>query len=174
MYNRMSVERDRYIKHIPFCETRIALVDQYMFPEKDTTERLCNNGVSHPIYSCNGNISRTLPLTMYPAINEVHPQIRASSQPHFMARDSMMARMIEQDQLDRARGRLEGFYMGGGEFDPYRRREQVLSSRWAGAPDLSSQSCGQPGDPVCPLGQSCFISQRTGKGRCMKSPQSSN
>src|SRR5437868_8525060 len=98
--NSMSVERDLYRRHIPFCETRIALVDQYMFPEKDTADRLCNNGISHPIYACNGMVSRTLPLDMYPEVNEVHPQIRESSHPHFMIRDPVHARVIERDQLD--------------------------------------------------------------------------
>lgn len=165
----MSVERDHYRKHLPFCPTRIALVDQYMFPEKDTTERLCENGVSHPIYACNGDVSRTLPLHMYPEVNEVHPQIRMSSQPHFMIRDPVHASVIERDQLDRASGRIEGFYMGGGEYDPYRRREEILSSRWAGGPRLESTSrqCGKPGDPPCPSGQSCYINQRTQQGKCM-------
>jgi len=125
----MSVERDHYRRHLPFCETRIALVDQYMFPEKDTTERRCNNGLSNPIYACNGVISRTLPLHMYPEVNQVHPHIRMSSQPHFMSRDPVLSKFIERDQLDRASGRLEGFYMGGGEYDPYRRREYAISQR---------------------------------------------
>lgn len=128
----MSVERNLYRRHIPFCETRIAIVDQYMFPEKDTTERRCNNGVSHAIYACNGDISRTLPLHMYPKVDEVHPQIRMSSQPHFMIRDPVHAKHIEQNQLDWASGRLEGFYMGGGEYDPYQQREEVLRSRCSG------------------------------------------
>lgn len=182
----MSIERGNYRKHIPFCPTRIALVDQYMFPELDTTEKVCNNGVSHPIYACNGDISRTLPLHMYPEVNSVHPQIRQSSQPDFMIRDPIHARIIERDQLDRARGRIEGFYMGGGEYDPYRRRNDILSSRWAGAPDLNSppsrlfglgdhsglgsQRCGGPADPTCPIGQGCFINERTGQGRCISQP----
>jgi hypothetical protein len=183
----MSIERNHYRRHIPFCPSRYSPVDQYMFPEVDTTERLCNNGVSHPIYACNGDISRTLPLDMYPKVNEIHPQIRQSDQPHFMIRDPFHARIIEQDQLDRAAGRIEGFYMGGGEYDPYRRREEILSYRWAGAPDLDSphmecgrpgdqdldsryMECGRPGDPVCPSGQVCFINQRTHRGKCMARP----
>lgn len=117
------------MRYIPFCETRIALPDQYSFPEKDTTERLCQNGVSHPIYSCRGEISRTLPLTMYPLVDQIHPQIFQSSQPHFMVRDPLMARAIEVDQLDKARGRLEGFYVDGGEYDPYKVVEQNLAMR---------------------------------------------
>lgn len=108
----MSVERDHYRRHIPMCVTRPALVDQYMWPEKDSSDRVCENGVSHPIYACNGHISRTLPLDMYPMVNEVHPQIRQSSQPHFGARDPRMAAAITSMELDMARGRLEGLYSG--------------------------------------------------------------
>lgn len=116
-------------RYMPFCETRIALPDQYMFPEKDTTERICHNGQSHPIYSCNGEISRTLPLTMWPKVNEIHPQIFFSSQPHFGLRDIEMSKVIERDQLDKAAGRLEGFYVDGMEYDPYRVREKKLARR---------------------------------------------
>ena len=158
----MSVERDRYRRHIPQCNTRIALVDQYMFPEKDTTERLCDNGVSNPIYACNGVISRTLPLHMYPEVNEVHPHIRMGSQPHFMIRDPVHAKIIERDQLDRASGRLEGFYMGGGEYDPRRKREYIVNQKIASV----SRPCGKPGDPVCPQGTQCWINNRTGQGTC--------
>lgn len=108
----MSVERDHYLRHLPWCETRYPVVDQYMFPEKDTTERICNNGVANPIYACDGTISRTLPLDMYPKVNQVHPHILMGSQPHFMSRDPYTARLIEMDQLARARGQLEGFYLG--------------------------------------------------------------
>jgi hypothetical protein len=57
---------------------------------------------------------------MYPRVNQVHPQIRMGSQPHFGARDPMTRKMIEMDQLDKARGRLEGLYIAsGGEYNPY-------------------------------------------------------
>lgn len=121
------MDRSSHKRYMPYCETRYALVDQISFPEKDTTERTCQNGLSHPIYSCRGEISRTLPLTMWPKVNEIHPQIYPSSQPHFMVRDPIMARRIEADQLDKARGRLEGFYVDGGEYDPYRIREEKLA-----------------------------------------------
>jgi hypothetical protein len=106
----MSVERDQFKRHLPACSTRYAIVDQYSFPEKDTTERICHNGVSHAIYACDGTISRTLPLHMYPRYNEVHPQILRSSIPDFQVRDPVMALIIQQNQLDRANKRLEGFY----------------------------------------------------------------
>lgn len=107
------MERDLHKRHIPLCVTRPAVVDQYSWPEKDTTERVCNNGVSHPIYACNGHISRTLPLDMYPEVDQVHPQIRQGWQPHFGSRDPRVAHAIEIAQLDRAKGRLEGLYISG-------------------------------------------------------------
>ena len=116
------MDRTYHRKHIPFCSTRIAQCDQYMFPEKDQTEPVCENGVSHPIYSCNGWISYTLPLEMYPRVNEVHPQIAMSKSPHFMARDAKMQRYIERAELDRAEGRIEGFYVEGAAYDPYAER----------------------------------------------------
>jgi len=115
----MSVERNRYTKHIPMCVTRPALVDQYMWPEKDTTERICENGISNPIYSCDGNVSRTLPLDMYPQVDKVHPQIFRSSQPHFGLRDPRTAKIVELNQLDLASKRLEGFYVTNETYDPY-------------------------------------------------------
>lgn len=94
------------------CTSRPPIVSQYMWPELDQTERVCNNGISHPIYACNGNVSYTLPLDMYPPVNGVHPQIRMSWYPQFDARDPVMRNYIEQMQEDRRLGRIEGFYMG--------------------------------------------------------------
>jgi hypothetical protein len=98
------------IRYIPFCETRVALVDQYSWPEKDTTERTCWNGPANPIYACDGRISRTLPLDMWPRVGQVHPLIRRAEWPHFGARDPRMKRYIEATQKDIAQKRLEGFY----------------------------------------------------------------
>jgi hypothetical protein len=112
----MSVERDLFKRFLPLCVTRPALVDQYMWPEKDTSERVCTNGVSHPIYACDGHVSRFLPLDMYPEVDKVHPQIRQSSQPHFGSRDPRMRAAIEASQLERARGIIEGFYAGDGGY----------------------------------------------------------
>ncbi len=106
------MERNLHKRHIPYCQTRVAIVDQYMWPEKDTTERTCENGVSHPIYNCNGEISRSLPLDLYPLVGSIHPQIRKSSQPHFTSRDPRMQRAIRDVEMDMARGRLEGLYYG--------------------------------------------------------------
>ena len=120
------MSRDQSLRMVPFCTTRIAPVDQYSFPEVDTTERTCNNGVSGPKYACNGEISRFLPLHDWPEVNKIHPEIRMGSQPHFMARDPYVARQIETQQLDIAQKRLEGFYIEGGGYDPYRIREHQI------------------------------------------------
>lgn len=104
------MDRTSHKRYVPYCSTRIHPVDQYMFNEIDTKERVCQNGISHPIYSCNGELSRFLPLDMWPRVNEIHPQIRQSSIPHFDARDRDMARMIEREQLDIAAKRLVGMY----------------------------------------------------------------
>lgn len=107
----MSIERDRYLRHVPFCVTRPAIVDQYMWPEKDTTERVCVNGMSNPIYNSRGEISRFLPLEKYPLVGEIHPEVRMSDFPHFALRDRRTAAAVQAMQLDRAAGRLEGMYM---------------------------------------------------------------
>lgn len=57
------------------CPRRQPLVNQYMWPVKDSNQYMCYNGISHPIYDCEGNISYSLPLHMYPPVNEIHPQV---------------------------------------------------------------------------------------------------
>lgn len=104
------MDRTSHKRYIPYCSTRIHPVDQYSFPEVDTKERVCQNGLSHPIYSCNGEISRFLPLDMWPRVNEVHSQIRQSSIPHFNIRDREYAKRLEMEQLDIASKRLQGLY----------------------------------------------------------------
>jgi hypothetical protein len=108
------MDRNMHVKWIPLDRGRIAPCDQYMFPEMDKTERLAENGVSQPIYACNGTLSYTLPLHMYPKVNQVHPQISRSQIPHFPIRDPHMLRLVNNMQTRNLRdireGRLEGFY----------------------------------------------------------------
>jgi len=104
------MERNRHRKNIPFCETRVAQVDQYSWPEHDPKERVCMNGITHPIYSCNGDISYTLPLDQYPRVNEVHPQIAYSRFPHYGFRDKNMEHYALAMAKDFESRRLEGFY----------------------------------------------------------------
>lgn len=125
--------RDRSRRIVPYCMTRVAPVDQYMMKQVDTTERTCQNGVSHPIYACNGDISRTLPLTYYPEVDQVHPQFYESSQPHFGSRDRLTRAQIEAQQLQLSGGLVEGLYaQGSGEYDPYKEREKRLARRRQG------------------------------------------
>jgi hypothetical protein len=63
-------------RYIPTCPSQIAVVDQYMWPTKDTANHICNNGISHPIYNCKGDIHFSLPLEMYPKVGKLHPQIQ--------------------------------------------------------------------------------------------------
>lgn len=82
------MERNLMYHHTPFCSIRVAAVDQYMWPKKDNTERICENGLSRPIYSADGLISYMLPLEHYPPdANKIHPDIaNSSNKPFFNAR----------------------------------------------------------------------------------------
>ncbi|HSA76092.1 MAG TPA: hypothetical protein VLE02_00985 [Nitrosarchaeum sp.] len=66
-------------RYIPTCPSHIAPVDQYMWATKDTSQHICNNGISHPIYNCKGDIHFSLPLHMYPKVGEIHSQIQPVS-----------------------------------------------------------------------------------------------
>ena len=77
------MDRTYFIKHIPQCPRQSAIVDQYMWEEKDTNKYRCYNGISHPIYDCKGMVNFSLPLEYYPPVNEVHPQIKMVKRPHF-------------------------------------------------------------------------------------------
>lgn len=112
------VDRDLHKRHIPYCPTRVPQVNQYMWQEKDRTDRTCENGISHSIYAANGDISYTLPLDMYPKVNEVHYQIPLSKQYHFGIRDPNYAMYFEKSKIklspleleDIKNRRIEGFY----------------------------------------------------------------
>lgn len=82
------MERNLMYKHVPYCGVRVSLVDQYSWKQKDSTERICENGVSYPIYSANGVISYMLPLEKYPPnYQAIHPDIaKSSNKPFFNAR----------------------------------------------------------------------------------------
>jgi len=80
--------RDNYKKHIPTCPKTIPVVDQFLWKERDTNQYNCNNGISHTIYDCQGNVHFSLPLDMYPPGGEIHPQIPLSNRMHFNYRMS--------------------------------------------------------------------------------------
>jgi hypothetical protein len=71
------MDRNYYqFNQVPVCPSNVELVDQYMWDRKDTTRYRCVNGPATPVYSCNGDIARQLPLHMYPKNNnQVHPDI---------------------------------------------------------------------------------------------------
>ncbi len=78
--------RNYHTKYFPQAPRHIALVNQYSWPVKDTNKYMAYNGISHPIYSCNGNINYTLPLEMYPPVDDVHPQIKMVRRMHLNQR----------------------------------------------------------------------------------------
>jgi hypothetical protein len=112
------MERDMHKKHIPYCPTRVPMVNQYMWTEKDRAHRTCENGISHSIYAADGNVSYTLPLDQYPKVNAVHPQIEMSKQYHFGIRDPNYAayfdnakvKLTKRELDDIKNRRIEGFY----------------------------------------------------------------
>lgn len=95
------MDRNLHKKHIPKCPPNVGLVDQYMWDVKDTNSYPCRNGVSHPIYDCDGLIHYSLPLHMYPRVSEVHPQIAMS--PSY----TPLCKAREQDLSE---GRISRFY----------------------------------------------------------------
>jgi hypothetical protein len=80
--------RDNHKKHIPTCPKTIPVVDQFLWKDRDTNQYNCNNGISHTIYDCQGNIHFSLPLDMYPPAGEIHPQIPLSNRMHYNYRMS--------------------------------------------------------------------------------------
>ena len=106
------MDRSNYkYHHVPRCPMNVALVDQYMWPKKDSVKYRCVNGAATPIYTCTGDISYTLPLHMYPKDNgKVHPAL---------TRDFTFPPELERLGLDAQRqyqlsvmndSRLEGLY----------------------------------------------------------------
>jgi len=97
------MDRHMHLKHVPTQIPNISLVDQYMWPEKDSTiHHPHDNGISHPIYDCKGWIHYSLPLEMYPKVGHLHPQVQHqlnSNQRHYQNRSK-----------DAREGRTSGFY----------------------------------------------------------------
>ncbi len=81
------MDRHLHKKYNPQCPRQAAIVDQYMWKDKDTTYYKCYNGISHPIYDCKGWINYSLPLEKYPLVNEVHPQIAMTRRMHMNYRN---------------------------------------------------------------------------------------
>jgi hypothetical protein len=106
------------LRYIPTCPRNIAVVDQYMWPEKDTNKYMCQNGISHPIYDCKGMVSYSLPLEFYPPSDRIHPQIEMTRRMHMPWRTSPyhefhLPSQTEQFSFlesDSKLNRTEGFY----------------------------------------------------------------
>ena len=74
------MDRHLHKKHIPCRPPNVGLVDQFMWNLKDTNSYPARNGVSAPIYDCQGLIHYSLPLHMYPKVSQIHPEIAMSPQ----------------------------------------------------------------------------------------------
>lgn len=85
------MDRNLHKKYTPQCPRNIAVVDQYMWPNKDTNKYKCYNGISHPIYDCKGWINYSLPLEMYPPVHRIHPQIHMTRRMHLNYRPNRRA-----------------------------------------------------------------------------------
>lgn len=55
------MERDSVRRHVPSTEKRIALVDQYLWEKKDRNLSFKDEHKT-PVFDCNGNIHKSLPL----------------------------------------------------------------------------------------------------------------
>jgi len=117
------MDKHLHKKYVPTCIRHAGLPDQYMWPQKDTTKYMCHNGISHPIYDCQGWINYSLPLELYPPVGKVHPQISMVRRPHLQYRPSeyVLPNPEEDPRLYSMyryrRGcddsdRVEGFYHG--------------------------------------------------------------
>lgn len=104
------MDRTPKIRYIPQCPRNIGIVDQYMWPQKDTNKYMCYNGISHPIYDCQGMINFTLPLEMYPPDGDVHPQIKLINRMQLNYRQPYIFREPLQEGYDNM---SDGMYTEG-------------------------------------------------------------
>jgi hypothetical protein len=111
------MDRNLHKKYVPQCPRHAAVVDQYMWADKDTNRYKCYNGISHPIYDCKGWINFSLPLEYYPPVDRVHPQIEMTRRMHLNWRGDPYKEVAVNEGYqylanDVASGRTEGFYSG--------------------------------------------------------------
>ena len=116
------MDRDVSPAYFPQCPRNAGLPDQYMWAEKDTTAYKCYNGVSHPIYGCDGKINYSLPLHMYPQQGQVHPQVQRTKRPHMDYRQDPRV-LVHEPRLP-ARPDLVHHY--GWMYDPSLEREALV------------------------------------------------
>ena len=81
------MDRNMHPRYVPQCPRQAAIVDQYMWKQKDTNKYKCYNGISHPIYDCTGQVNYSLPLDQYPPANGIHPQIAMTRRMHLNLRE---------------------------------------------------------------------------------------
>lgn len=105
------MDRQLHKKYIPQCPRNYGMVDQYMFKNPDSNKYRCYNGISHPIYDCKGWVNYSLPLHMYPPVNDVHPQIKMVHRQHLNYRGPYKRRFIVEDEHH---GTRENFTSDGG------------------------------------------------------------
>ena len=149
------MDRNLHKKYIPTCPRNISIVDQYMWPQKDTNKYMCHNGISHPIYDCKGDVNFTLPLHMYPSTNRIHRQIEMVRRPHLQYRGSES--YTHGKSPDEMEGLVEGFYyqnpqnLGGARSCPSRRRFVLATQRiYPGKlPDPSGWAAGRTACNSC-------------------------
>lgn len=100
------MDRNGHRKYFPYCPPNIPVVDQYLWKQPDNkyAHANCLNGISQPIYNCHGEISRALPLHMYPKVDEIHPEIIT------MLKSGKC--FPYHKRFENADERLEGFYNG--------------------------------------------------------------
>ena len=107
------MDRHQHKKYVPQCPRHAAIVDQYMWEEKDTTKYMCYNGISHPIYDCKGYVSFSLPLEEYPVVDQIHPQIQMTRRMHMNFREDPRHRPTRENFIhkDLRENRVEGLYI---------------------------------------------------------------
>jgi len=117
------MDRNLHKKYTPQCPRQAGIVDQYLWNIKDTNYYRCYNGISHPIYDCQGHVNFTLPLEMWPKVDKIHPQIRMTKRPilnerpvaYMSGRFANLSRGRNQTEnfamMDKKSNRIEGFYL---------------------------------------------------------------
>jgi len=128
----LNMDRQLHPKYFPDCPRHASLVDQYMWPEKDTNNYTCHNGVSHPIYNCKGWINYSLPLEMYPPENNIHPQIEMIRRTHLNTRipSHRVAIMKEGYEPEGTGMNTTGFLRGGRDGTTYGYTGPVPRQGW--------------------------------------------
>lgn len=128
------MDRHSHPKYIPDCPRNPGIVNQYMWPQKDTNKYMCYNGISKPIYDCTGSINFSLPLEDYPPVHGIHPEILLVKRPHLRYRGkkgAIVKDVWEQEMRETYTAPFEGVYQTEQFSVPY---FNVYSNRVPGYP----------------------------------------